>query len=217
MTSTLIIDPLFNTPGMHDDTGAFEPHAAKLAKVLGAEATRLSFDNTLSKPVRLDDLIRRMGVRPEKNLIHLGHGWHTGCEAGLLLSDPRRTGDFLNTMPNLEKFVLLSCSTASSPIATSLAWHLMRASGLEVLAHTTEGRDAQNPNVTHIVRGGARTLPDWRGHRSPHWKAWVDYLLHQNGWVDMVCAFIKLVPVITPDWHFYTDTDGFLQWEPRTT
>jgi hypothetical protein len=216
MTSTLIIDPLFNTPGMHDDTGAFEPHAAKLAKVLAPDAARLSFDNTFIQTARLDDLMRKMGERTERNLVHIGHGWHVGCEAGLLIADSTRMLRFFNQMPKLRKVVFLSCSTASIPLKTSLAWTVMRATNTEVLAHTSEGRDAQNPNVVHLARDGFRSLPDWRGHRSPHWKAWVDFLLHHDGWVPMVESFIGLTKPHA-DWHFYLDADGFLQWEPRTT
>ena len=215
MTSTLIIDPLFNTPGMHDDTGAFEPHAQKLARVLGAEATRLSFDNFLSKMLRLEGLMYKMGTRTEKNLIHIGHGWHTGCEAGLLLGDQTRMLRFFNQMPELNKAVFLSCSTASAPLKTSLAWSIMRATATDVLAHTTEGRDVQNPHVIHLARDGFRSLPDWRGSRSPNWHAWVDFLLHRDGWVYMVCAFIGL-DTTHSDWRFFTDADGFLQWEPRS-
>jgi len=214
MTSTLIIDPMFNTPGMHDDTGAFEPHAQKLARVLGAEATRLSFDNFLSKALRLDELIHKMGKREETSLIHIGHGWHSGCEAGLLVGDQARLLRFFNLMPKLTKAVFLSCSTAGVPLKSSLAWDISQRTDVELIAHTTEGRDAQNPNVVHIARGGFRSLPDWRGKRSPYWKEWVNFLLHREGWVDMTKAFLGLDTTNT-DWRFFTDADAFLQWEPR--
>ena len=207
MTKTLIIDPTHNTPGMHDDTGAFEPHARALHRYVD-DSTRLSFDNFLSPAARLSELIRDMGdAREEENLVHVGHGWHTGCECGFSLHDLTRLRLFLSKMPKLKKVIFFSCSTASDPLKTSLAWHLM-SEGYEVLAHTNEGRDVQNPNVIHIARGGFRSLPDWRGSKSPDWLAWVHYL-RDGGWMELAQSFVNE----KPGRLFKLDADGFLQWD----
>lgn len=213
MTKTLIIDPKHNTPGMHDDSGAFEPHAQALHRAL-EDSTRLSFDNFLPPPVRLSELIREMGeARSEEDLVHVGHGWHVGAECGFTMHDLTRMRLFFSKMSMLKRAIFFSCSTASDPLKTSLAWTIAHENNIEVLAHTNEGRDVENPNVVHIARGGFRSLPDWRGKKSPNWHRWVDFM-RGLGFVTLAQAFLGY-DTTSPSFRFFNDADGFLQWEPR--
>lgn len=214
---TIIVDPLYNTPGKHDDSGAFEPHAELLKRVMGGRAERWSFDNTdLNMLRRFESLcsirLEDPDARELKNFIHIGHGFHNHCQCGL---DIAHVPDLRDHIPECRTFILLSCSTASAPLHTSLAWNLAHLPGKteipRVLAHTTAGRDVENPYAMLITEHGARYIV---GPGTTHWKAWVRFL-RTDGWVLMVRAVLEGPEGLNFP-GFVWDDAGFLDWTPVT-
>lgn len=202
----LVIDPAHNTPGMHDDDGAFEPHAEKIAKALGPAGERLSIDNLKPESERFTDFFHDVGnTTMFESWTFVSHGWHVGIEEGLA------TGNLSRLAAKVPpRVVVLACSTASPPFATSFAAALVKFGAQDVIAHDRRGRDVQNPFVVHARAQGA--IIEWRYIVEPgsvHWHAWVKFL-NDGGWIDLA-LFVIGMPF---HGNFSRGADGFFVWTP---
>lgn len=192
----LIIDPLHNTPGEHDDDGAFEPGAEKLAKAFagaGVDATRFSFDNTFGYDARVAQLRSFITGKQFDALVEVSHGLHTKLQSGIsVINDHLVLNDFAPPAPKVA--VLLACSAASPPIESSIAYQLAR-DGLEVLAHATVGHAFLNPFVVHVRPGATIDAPQ------PHDFVVLPFSSNWHAWT------------VEPA-RFYRGPTGFIHWTP---
>jgi hypothetical protein len=199
---TLIVDPLHNSPGEHDDSGAFEIAARALAQILGPNAIRFSFDNAEPYAARLAELERYVTGLSVDAFVEISHSTHHRMQSGI---DPANVATLLRRFASPPKVaVLLACSAASPPLSTSVAMGFYRA-GLDVYAHTTVGHAYLNPFVTQLREnyGEAFVVEP----HSTHWRAWIAFL-KRRGWARLVLAALGDMG----DGFFWQK--GFLRWEP---
>ncbi len=218
--NVLIVDPLHNSPGEHDDSGAFELGAEKLALAFGADATRFSFDNTFGYETRFAALLSFVTNKRVDAIVEVSHGQHARLQSGVTTFN---SGSLLAgfAAPAPKVAVLFACSAASSPIDSSIAYQLARG-GLEVLAHSTVGHAYLNPYVVHVrppLTPDAQPTHDYIvAPGSAHlWRAWVAYL-RGGGWLALarfaVMGGEALSGMTDPTTGFYRDLVGFIRWAP---
>lgn len=215
----LIIDPMFNSPGMHDDDGAFELGAEKLAKTIGPNrAERASFDNRNGYPTRLHDVEAAILHTDHVDVfIEVSHSTHVRLQSGIDRSNlPGVLKSFRSGPPSLA--ILFACSAASEPFASSVA-EQMAGLGVECIAHSTVGHAYFNPYLVHVrpPEVGKRPFPERRyivGPGTPHWRSWVADI-KRGGWLDLVLFCIADVKALaTPHGMFKRDAEGFITWQP---
>jgi hypothetical protein len=204
----LVCDPLHNTPGMHDDDGAFEPGASKIAAALGPQAERLSIDNLKPEPERFADFLQDVTAPPMfESWVFVSHGWHTGIEEGLANGNLPRLA--AKVPP---KVVLFCCSTASPPLATSFAAALVKYGAQDVVAHDRRGHAFLNPYAVHVRQVGV--TPESRFIVEPgsaNWHAWIAFL-RSGGWIDL--ALFAIDAGAAQRGNFSRGADGFFVWTP---
>ena len=202
----LVCDPLHNSPGMHDDDGAFEPGAQKIAAALGVAGERLSIDNLKPEPERFSDFLHDViNTAMFESWTFVSHGWHVGIEEGLAVGNLVRLA--AKVPPRV---VLLACSTASPPIATSFAAALVKFGAQDVVAHDRLGHAYFNPFVVHVRANGVVVESHYIVQPgSTNWHAWVAFL-RAGGWIDLA-----LFSIGTPfNGNFSRGADGFFVWTP---
>lgn len=210
----LIIDPLHNSPGEHDDDGAFELGAQKLAAVLGPGATRFSFDNGNGYAARFAELRTFVKGKQFDGIVEVSHSTHTRLQSGV---NVHNVDDLLHELaePLPRVAVLLACSAASPPIESSISFQLARH-GVETIAHSTVGHAYLNPHLVDVRLVGGfpmwRTIPIRFPSATTAWRAWVAFV-RRGGWVDVT----RFALGVFGDLHvtgLYRDVDGFIRWTP---
>jgi len=155
----------------NDFTGAFEPEAKRYLKYWrgrGDEVTSLTFDLSKRGPARVESVLKAIELNaPVDRVAFFCHGWKTGLQPGLTLSNLGPFARRLAAASTSElKVALYACSTGSSNgppgdggdggFADTLRDALCRAGRehVTVFAHTSAGHTTRNEYIRMFAGKG---------------------------------------------------------------
>jgi hypothetical protein len=179
---SIAFTPKYNTPGLHDATGAFQPEARSFAKIHGGVVVQV--DNHATKQKMRESVIETLRNMIEQPTLvaFFCHGWRTGIQLGFSSANVAELVPLFGISPAV---ALYACSAGDGAgvggdggFADSLRDALCRDGNVfcQVDAHTTSGHCSRNPYVRRF-EGMGSSVGGAGGYyivtpRSEQWPAW---------------------------------------------
>jgi hypothetical protein len=184
LTGILCLVPSANSPGKHDQSGAFLPEAHAFARFHGADPTQVVryFDpaqDYAGRRASCNAAIRALRVKVDA-LAFFCHGFRRGIQAGYLLGHVGDLADLLGQHMRPGGWVLLyACDTGRDGDDDTRDERLPGPGGdggfadalrdacedrglrISVMGHSTAGHCTMNPNARRFVPGTGRKGGDW--------------------------------------------------------
>jgi len=160
---TLILAPMYDSPGKHDATGAFQPEVNGFS-VRSGGAVNTWVDNHATKPAMRADVLGMVHTVSPTLLAVFSHGWRTGIQFGFGLPHVDELAVELARGCTSVRVALYCCSTGSGPgvggdggFADMLRDALCRAGAVncQVDAHDRAGHTTKNPYVRRFTGQGS--------------------------------------------------------------